>query len=88
RVLAEGLGACVHPGNWPMPSVMQLIGALGGLSAAELRSTFNGGLGMVCVVPAEAVEEAMSSLEDDGLEAWHVGEVVVADAGGPRYSES
>ncbi|MGZ6266193.1 MAG: phosphoribosylformylglycinamidine cyclo-ligase [Candidatus Limnocylindrales bacterium] len=88
RVLAEGLGACVHPGNWPMPSVMQLIGALGGLSAAELRSTFNGGLGMVCVVPAEAVKEAMSSLEDDGLEAWHVGEVVVADAGGPRYSES
>jgi phosphoribosylformylglycinamidine cyclo-ligase len=88
RVLAEGLGACVHPGNWPMPSVMRLIGALGGLSAAELRSTFNGGLGMVCVVPAEAVEDAMRSLEDDGLEAWHVGEVVVADAGGPRYSES
>ncbi len=88
RVLAEGLGACVHPGNWPMPSVMRLIGALGGLSDAELRSTFNGGLGMVCVVPAEAVEAAVRSLEDDGLEAWHVGEVVVADAGGPRYSES
>jgi phosphoribosylformylglycinamidine cyclo-ligase len=88
RVLPEGLGARVHPGNWPMPSVMRLLGAGGGLSNAELRSTFNGGLGMVCVVPAGAVEETISSLEDDGLEAWHVGEVAEADAGGPRYLES
>jgi phosphoribosylformylglycinamidine cyclo-ligase len=88
RVLPEGLGARVHPGNWPMPSVMRLLGAAGGLSDAELRSTFNGGLGMVCVVPAGAVEETISCLEDDCLEAWHVGEVVAADAGGPRYLES
>ena len=88
RVLPEGLGACMHPGNWPMPSVMRLLGAAGGLAEAELRSIFNGGLGMVCVVPAGSVEEAISSLEDDGLEAWHVGEVATADAGGPRYLES
>jgi phosphoribosylaminoimidazole (AIR) synthetase len=66
---------------------MRLLGAAGGLSEAELRSTFNGGLGMVCVVPADAVETAICSLEDDRLEAWHVGEVVAIDAGGPRYSE-
>jgi phosphoribosylformylglycinamidine cyclo-ligase len=88
RVLPVGLGASVHPGNWPIPSVMRLIGALGGLSEAELRSTFNGGLGMVCVVPAGSVEDAIRSLEDDGLESWHVGEVVAVDAGEPRYSES
>ena len=34
-----------------MPSVMRLIGALGGLDDAELRATFNGGLGMVVAVP-------------------------------------
>jgi phosphoribosylformylglycinamidine cyclo-ligase len=88
RVLRDELGARVHPGNWPMPSVMRLLGVLGGLSDAELRSTFNGGLGMVCVVPAGAVEETISSLEDDGLESWHVGEVVGAEALGARYSES
>jgi phosphoribosylformylglycinamidine cyclo-ligase len=88
RVLPEGLGACVHPVAWPMPSVMQLVGALGGLSEAELRSTFNGGLGMVCVVPAEAVETAIESLDDACLTAWHVGDVVSIDAGGARYSES
>ncbi|HEY5487155.1 MAG TPA: phosphoribosylformylglycinamidine cyclo-ligase [Candidatus Limnocylindrales bacterium] len=88
RVLPAGLGACLHPEEWPMPSVMRLIGALGGLSEAELRSTFNGGLGMVCVVPADAVETAISSLEGAGLAAWHVGDVVSIGADGARYSES
>jgi phosphoribosylformylglycinamidine cyclo-ligase len=88
RVLPEGLGARLHPGIWPMPSVMRLIGALGGLSEAELRSTFNGGLGMVCVVPAGGVGVALSSLAEDGLTAWQVGEVVAIDAPGARYSES
>ena len=88
RVLPQGLGACVHPSAWPMPSVMRLIGALGGLSEAELRSTFNGGLGMVCVVPPDAVQAAISSLDDAGLTAWRVGDVVSIAAGGSRYSES
>ena len=88
RVLPEGLGAQLHPRAWPMPSIMRVIGALGGLSEAELRSTFNGGLGMVCVVPPEASETAIMSLAQDGLTAWQVGEVVAIDAQGARYSES
>lgn len=88
RIIPEGLGACLHPAVWPMPSVMMLIGVLGGLSEAELRSTFNGGLGMVCAVPADAVETAIRSLHDAGLAAWHVGDVVPIGADGARYSES
>ena len=88
RVLPEGLGARLNPSLWPTPSIIRLIGALGGLSNAELRSTFNGGLGMVCIVPAEAVKTAISSLQRDGLAAWQVGEVVAIDAQGARYSES
>jgi phosphoribosylformylglycinamidine cyclo-ligase len=88
RALPDGLGVRIHPTAWPMPSVMRLIGVLGGLSEAELRSTFNGGLGMVAVVPGGAVESTISSLDDDGLEAWLVGEVVGIDDGGARYAES
>jgi phosphoribosylformylglycinamidine cyclo-ligase len=88
RALADGLGARVFPGNWRMPSVMRLMGAVGHLSDEELRSTFNGGLGMVCVVPPDAVEATIASLDDDGLEAWEVGLVAAAEAIGGRYSES
>jgi phosphoribosylformylglycinamidine cyclo-ligase len=88
RVIPAGLGARLHPGNWPMPSIMRLLGVLGSLSEGEIRSTFNGGLGMVCAVPLESVETAISSLEDDDLEAWHVGEIIAIDADEPRYLES
>ena len=87
RVLPEGLAARVNPAAWPMPSIMRLIGALGSLSEAELRSTFNGGLGMVAVVPPNAVETALGSLAEDGLKAWPIGLVVAADPAGARYSE-
>jgi phosphoribosylformylglycinamidine cyclo-ligase len=88
RVLVESLGACVHPAAWPMPSIMRLVGALGGLSDSELRSTFNGGLGMVAVVPVVGVAVAISSLAEDGLAAWQIGDVVAIEAGEARYSES
>ena len=88
RALPEGLGARLRPGAWPMPSIMRLVGALGGLSEEELRSVFNGGLGMVCVVPPEAAGTAISSLSEDDLPAWQVGEVVAVDPAGTRYSES
>jgi phosphoribosylformylglycinamidine cyclo-ligase len=88
RVLPDGMGARLHPGVWPMPSVMRVLGALGSLSEAEIRSTFNGGIGMVCVVPAAGVAAAIASLAQDGFAAWQVGEVVAIGASEARYSES
>jgi phosphoribosylformylglycinamidine cyclo-ligase len=88
RAVPENLGVRLHPATWPMPSIMRLLGSLGGLSDAELRSIFNGGLGMVCVVPPAGVAAAISGLAEDGLTAWQVGEVVAIDAGEARYLES
>ena len=88
RILPDGLAASMRPATWPMPAVMKLLGALGGLSEAELRSTFNGGLGMVCVVPPTAVDIAIASLAESGLTAWHVGDIVETGVLGARYFES
>ncbi len=87
RALAEGLGARLDPSRWPMPSVMRLMGALGGVEDDELRAIFNGGLGMVVILPPEAVERARALLRSAGIEAWLVGEVVAAPPGGERYVE-
>ena len=51
RAMPDGLAARLDPARWPMPSVMRLFGGLGGLDDEELRATFNGGLGMVVVLP-------------------------------------
>jgi phosphoribosylformylglycinamidine cyclo-ligase len=88
RSLPDALAARLDPGSWPMPSVMDLFGALGGLEGDELRAMFNGGLGMVVVVGPEAVEPAIAALDAERIPAWQVGEVVPADSiGGRRYVE-
>ncbi len=88
RSLPPDLGLRLDPARWPMPSVMTLFGALGGLEDDELRATFNGGLGMVVIVEPPAVGPAIETLEAAGIEAWQVGQVVAAtELGGRRYVE-
>ena len=88
RALPAGLAARIDPSRWATPSVMQLFGALGGLEEDELRATFNGGLGMVMVLPTAAVAVAVAALAGQGIAASVVGEVVDASAtGGARYVE-
>ena len=89
RVLPDGLAARLDPSRWVMPSVVQLVGALAGMDDAELRATFNGGLGMIAIVPTQAVETTIAALAEHGLEGLLVGEVVVTEAaGGARYVEA
>ena len=88
RIVPDGLAARLDPGRWAMPSVMRLLGALGGLDDPELRATFNGGLGMVLAVPSVAVEAALVTAAAQGMPGTVIGEVVpVAATGGQRYVE-
>ncbi len=87
RMLGAGLAARVDTTTWPMPSVMRLFGALGGLEDDEIRATFNGGLGMVVAVPPEAIDPTLAVLAGEGIAAWHVGQVVERPSSGGRYEE-
>jgi phosphoribosylformylglycinamidine cyclo-ligase len=89
RALPAGLGARLRPSAWPLPSVMLLFGVLGGIEDDELRATFNGGLGMVLIVPDDAAERTVQLAGERGIPAWVVGEVVdPGDLGGRRYAEA
>jgi phosphoribosylformylglycinamidine cyclo-ligase len=88
RALPEGSVARLDPGRWSMPSVMHLFGALGGLEDDELRATFNGGLGMVLVLPPAAIPTAIRVASERGIAAMVVGEVAEGSSGEPAaYTE-
>lgn len=88
RIVPDGLAARLEPGRWALPSVMQLLGALGGMGGPELRATFNGGLGMMLAVPPQAAEVVVAAAARAGIDAVVAGDVVpVAAAGGRRYEE-
>ena len=83
RALPPDLGARLDPWRWPLLSIMDLLGALGGIEDAELRATFNGGIGMVVVVAPSALDALRDALPDAIL----VGEVATANELGGRYAE-
>jgi phosphoribosylformylglycinamidine cyclo-ligase len=88
RAVGADLATRLDPERWAMPSVMRLFGALGGLDDEEIRATFNGGLGMLLVLPPAAIEVATAALRERGLAPVVVGEVVeAARVGGVRYVE-
>jgi len=87
RMLPPDLAARLDPSRWPVPSIIRLAAALGGLDDEETRATFNAGLGMVVTVPADAVPITIAGMKAAGVDAWLVGEVVPAAAAGARYVE-
>ncbi len=76
RVLPPGTGARLEPGSWEVPRIFSEIQRLGGVSAAEMASVFNLGLGMILVVRPGDVGAAVAIAKDHGRVAFLVGEVV------------
>jgi len=75
RCLPEGTRAVLEARRWPRPAVFDWLQRLGGVSDAEMDSTFNMGLGMVAVVPPAAVAAALALLAVRGVPAWEVGRI-------------
>jgi len=83
RVLPEGTQARVDMGSFRRPAVFDWIKSQGGIAEAEMRRTFNCGLGMVICVAAEDQDRPLALLRAAGEEAWPLGEIEAA-AGAPR----
>jgi phosphoribosylformylglycinamidine cyclo-ligase len=62
RVLPAGTGAVLDAGSWPVPPIFSLLQRRGDLSKADMERTFNNGLGMVVVVPADEAEAAATAV--------------------------
>ncbi|MHB8875614.1 MAG: phosphoribosylformylglycinamidine cyclo-ligase [Myxococcaceae bacterium] len=75
RCLPDGTRAVLREGSWPRPPIFSLIERTGGVARDELYSTFNMGLGMICVVGAGEVAASLGLLESRGVKAFEVGRI-------------
>lgn len=75
RVLPAGLRAVVERNSWTPAPVFNLIASRGRVTRAEMEKTFNMGVGMVAVLPADDVDRALAVLTARHVEAWVLGEV-------------
>ena len=75
RVLPPGADAVVERGSFVVPPVFTELQRLGAVSDQEMERVFNLGVGMVVVVGAAAVSEAVDVLRGAGHQAVVIGAV-------------
>jgi phosphoribosylformylglycinamidine cyclo-ligase len=76
RVLHGDLSAAIDTTSWQQGAVFDFLQQHGNIETAEMRRTFNCGVGMVVVVnPAHAVR-AIDLLNENGEQAWQLGTIV------------
>jgi phosphoribosylformylglycinamidine cyclo-ligase len=66
RVLPEGLSAHLHLDHWPRSELFQWLQKEAGIDDHEMSRTFNNGIGMVVVVPADQAQACMATLREMG----------------------
>lgn len=76
RVLPEGMGARVDLSVFERPAIFRVIAEQGPVEEAEMRRTFNLGVGLVVVVAPEAAEAAEEALLRAGERTFRLGEVI------------
>jgi phosphoribosylformylglycinamidine cyclo-ligase len=79
RILPRNLSAEIDTGSWPIPPIFRHLQELGQVGEEEMLRTFNMGIGLIAVIPAEKWKRAQSLLGRMG-EPFHVlGQIVKGD---------
>ncbi len=77
RVVPENLAAELDTRTWEPPVIFGRIARAGSVSPAEMYRVFNMGLGLVAIVPAEQLDDAVRAVP----EATVIGQIVPRDDG-------
>ncbi len=75
RVIPEQCDAVLDPRSWQWPALFTVIAEGGNVSLDEMRDVFNLGVGMVAVLPAEAVASVRDAATRAGVSTWVLGGV-------------
>ena len=76
RSIPEGLCARIEKSRVKVLPIFRLIAEKGGISEHDMFNTYNMGVGMSVIVPAEEAEKALGILKANGIDAYPIGEIV------------
>ncbi|MWC31110.1 phosphoribosylformylglycinamidine cyclo-ligase [Paenibacillus sp. MMS18-CY102] len=79
RVLPEGVNVNVEYGTWPIQPIFTLMQNKGEITNRDMFTTFNMGVGLVVIVPAEQADEALRVLAEQGEKAYRIGDVTAGN---------
>ncbi|MGM8886592.1 phosphoribosylformylglycinamidine cyclo-ligase [Psychrobacter sp. 1U2] len=76
RVLPDHLAASIDTASWQFSELFNWLQTQGNIAQSEMYRTFNCGVGFVVVVPKEHADKAIDILNNNGEQAWQLGEMV------------
>ena len=79
RSLPDGFGAKIDKSAIKILPIFDLIAKTGNISERDMFNTFNMGVGMSIVVSAEEAQTALSTLKENGEDAYIIGEIVKSE---------
>jgi phosphoribosylformylglycinamidine cyclo-ligase len=79
RVLPRNVSAHVELGSWPALPIFEHLQQLGNVEPEEMLRTFNMGIGLIAVIPAERFKRCKSMLDRAGEKAYVIGRIVKGD---------
>ncbi len=81
RSIPDGLSAKIEKAAVKVLPIFDLIAETGNIPERDMYNTYNMGVGMSIVVPADEVEAALEILKANGEDAYVIGEIVESDEG-------
>ena len=79
RSIPDGLCAKIRKADVKVLPIFRLIAEKGNISERDMFNTFNMGVGMSIVVPAEEKELALEILKANGEDAYVIGEIIASE---------
>jgi phosphoribosylformylglycinamidine cyclo-ligase len=76
RILPKGMGAVVDRASWTVPPLFAHLQQLGNVEEDEMLRTFNMGIGLIAVIPAEKIKKAKAILNRANERHCLIGRVV------------
>ena len=76
RILPKGMGASVDLASWQPPPLFGHLQQLGNVEQDEMLRTFNMGIGLIAVIPAEKIKKAKAILNRANERHCLIGRVV------------
>jgi phosphoribosylformylglycinamidine cyclo-ligase len=76
RIIPKGMGAVVDLASWTVPPLFEHLQQLGNVEQDEMLRTFNMGIGLIVVVPAEKVKKAKAVLNRANERHHIIGRIV------------
>jgi phosphoribosylformylglycinamidine cyclo-ligase len=75
RILPAECEAVVDPASWELPPLFAALQQGGQVSTEEMREVFNLGVGLIAVLPPDAVAAAQAAARVAGVPTWAMGEI-------------